>query len=230
MNPFLYLFTICIITSSPLTKENTIWTDEFEIKHSRWKWDYNSGTGYKFLNPDFEGLSVVECGIRESASDSSYSDCSLLTFLPPQKVFTFKTRLKFSNNNGPDDSGRGTKGFGFWDGVGENFAWFISFSPESAINLVGFQVQVRSDGGAIQSTKIKIDLTKWHEYQIEVKENLINFYIDGVEQAYFSTSLNNLKKCSIWLDNYKINANLSREYLDSKLDEKLWIDWVKRIK
>ena len=226
---FLYLF-IFINISSSLNEGKAKWIDEFEIKHSRWDWNYNSGTGYKQLISDFGGLSVVECGITESSSSSSYSDCSLLTFISKGEELSYETRLKFSNNNGKNDLGRGTKGFGFWDGIGDSFAWFISYSPESGLDPVGFLAQCRSSGKEIKSKKIVLDLTDWHNYRIDLETDLITFTIDGTEVASFPISMQNLKKCSIWVDNYQINKDHSREYLEVKMDEKLWIDWVKRYK
>ena len=223
----IFLFSL-LLTSNQKKKGDLIWEDKFETKNSRWEWNYNSGTGYKKLLTTKENISVVECGISSLSSSKIYSDCSLLTFLSPHEVYSYETRLKFSNNNGFGDLGRGTKGFGFWDGEGNNFAWFISFSPESSSELIGFQAQTRTNGGDIRSKKIDLDLTKWHIYKIVMTTEVVKFLIDGKEIALFPNSIENLTKCSIWIDNYQVNDDYSREFLDIKIDEWLWVDWVRK--
>ncbi len=203
------------------------WSDDFNEKNKRWEWDYNSGTGYKYLNSDFEGNTVLAAGISKLSDSLSYSDCSLYTYLKPDDEVTVEARMKFSDNNGFGDAGRGSRGFGFWDGAGHNVAWFFGLSPESLSEGQGFKAVVRNDGEKPLIKNIQIDLRDWHIYRIDLLNNRTRFLIDDIKIAEFAQRPRNLNKLSIWLDNYGVKSDTTRFYLGLKTDQKIWVDWVK---
>ena len=209
-----------------LPDSSYIWLDNFDDKKSHWEWTYNSGTGYKKILSNFDGkVNVVEGGITGFTNSTSYSDCSLITFINDTVHVAYEAYMKFSSNDGI-----GTKGFGFWDGIGNNFAWFFYASDESTNHLKGFNCIVRIEGNQLLKEKLNINLTDWHSYRVDLVNNKTIFYIDGTIIAEFNSRPINQKKCSIWVDNYKIHSDYNLSSLSLERDEVMYIDWVKRIK
>ena len=226
-----YLFINWFNTS---TAEEAVWSDEFTYMDSRWDWNYNSGTGYKQLTP-IDGVSVVEIGITDQSSSSSYSDCSLHETSYQHTYGIFEARLRCTDDNGFNQSGHGTRGWGFWnfnDPTKADAAWFWSASSESDTSVAGFQVMVVRDSTIMfQKSLPEIDMREWHIYRVELLCTGTRFLVDGNEVATTSQGLDKLQRIEMWIDNYCIqvvdNQLQPVGYLNVQNDQMMYIDWVK---
>ena len=226
-----YLFINWFNTS---TAEEAVWSDEFTYMDSRWDWNYNSGTGYKQLTT-IDGVSVVEIGITGQSSSSSYSDCSLHETSYQHTYGIFEARLRCTDDNGFNQSGHGTRGWGFWnfnDPTKADAAWFWSASPESDTSVVGFQVMVIRDSTIVfQKSLPGIDMREWHIYRVELLCTGTRFLVDGNEVATTSQCPDKLQRIEMWIDNYCIqvidNQLQPAGYLNVQNDQMMYIDWVK---
>jgi hypothetical protein len=209
---------------------HSAWFDDFTSQNNRWDWEYIRDAGYHRITT-FESLSVAELGVTSLASDIQYSDSSL-----HEKNFSYtygvlEMRIKTTDNNGLTDSGKGTRGWGFWDANTNfqqaNVAWFWSASPESTEFLRGFRAQVFRNGTMYLNQEITgVDMRQWHTYRIEMFPSGTRFLIDGNLIASSSYMPMNNQRTEIWLDNYKINLP-TYTYLKFNQDEKLYLDWIR---
>jgi hypothetical protein len=208
------------------------WTDEFTGTNSRWDWAYQAGTGFHRLIDRAE-LSLVEIRITQQSNSWSYSDCSLHETSHPYRSGTLEMRLKLSDDNGLTDDGKGTRGWGFWDGdvnpTTTDTVWFWSASPESAFIFTGLKAQMMINGQIILNQDISnVDMRDWHTYRIDIdaQDAETRFYIDGELVASTKRITDVYLRTEIWIDNYFINSNLTVGYLNLTRDETMLIDWV----
>jgi len=207
--------------------EEAIWNDEFPDLNSRWDWNYNKGTGYKRLTK-IDGASVVEIGITDQSSSSSYSDCSLHEKSYQYQNGVFEARLRYAG-----DHKFGTIGWGVWnyeDTDRAEAAWF--WDSSSGGKATGFQAMVAYDSAIkFQKHLPEIDIQKWHIYRIDLLPTGVRFFVDGDEVAFTSKRPGKLQRFEIWVDNYRvqmIDGKLSPVgHLNMQQDQRIYIDWVK---
>jgi hypothetical protein len=211
--------------------DNLYWKDNFESQHPRWDWAYNLGTGYKRLVDLPNGSSGVEIGITKLSNPGFYSDCSLRESDENYDLGVVEARLRLTDDNGLTDEGKGTRGWGFWDGKLDvlNTAWFWSASPESDPAVSGFRVMVMRNGEFLLNQEISVDMREWHTYRVELTPEGTKFYVDGVEIASTSGRPENEQRVELWVDNMAVqvsNGSYSTENLSLTQDQSMFIDWV----
>lgn len=207
------------------------WLDEFEVEDPRWDWEYNQGTGEKELIQLPGGNPGVKIWIEPDTNPDTYSDCSLREISENYEFGVIEARLRLTDDNGLTDGGKGTRGWGFWDGNLEvlNVAWFWSASPESHPDISGFRVMVIRNSEFLLNQEISIDMREWHTYRVELTSEGVRFYVDGVEIAATQGRPANQQRIELWVDNMAVQINnetYSREYLDLNQDQAMYIDWV----
>jgi hypothetical protein len=228
------LFFFCVLIYVPkvpaaICLDPPIWADEFTSNHSRWEWSYNSGTGYKRLGT-VGGASVVEIGITDRSTSSSYSDCSLHEKDYRYSYGTFEARLRCT-----DEEGNGTRGWGTWNYQNPSsvdVAWFWSASSESDPLMRGLQAMVTVDSKPVFQQHISdIDIREWHIYRIEFSSEGTRFYVDGNLVASTPEYPRKKQRSEIWIDNYVIQlmggVPIPSGYADVEQDQIMYIDWVK---
>jgi beta-glucanase (GH16 family) len=211
--------------------DNLYWRDNFESQHLRWDWEYKRGTGYKRLVELHDGSPGVEIGITEQSNAAEYSDGSLRESNENYDFGVMEARLRLTDDNGLTDEGKGTRGWGFWDGTLDvlNTAWFWSASPESDPALSGFRVMVMRNGEFLLNQEISVDMREWHTYRVELTPEGTKFYVDGVEIASISGRPENEQRIELWVDNMAVqvsNGGYSTEYLNLTQEQSMYIDWV----
>jgi hypothetical protein len=207
------------------------WLDEFEYQHPRWDWEYNQGTGYKSLIELPDGSPGLEIGVTDNSDQNSYSDCSLRENTEVYEYGVMEARLRLTDDNGLTDDGKGTRGWGFWDGNLDvlNVAWFWSASPESEPEISGFRVMVMRDHEFLLNQEIQVDMRAWHTYRVELTQEGTKFFIDGVEIASTPGRPANQQRVELWVDNMAVhinNGSYSTENLNLIQDQIMYIDWV----
>ncbi|HEX7973362.1 MAG TPA: hypothetical protein VF498_03060 [Anaerolineales bacterium] len=219
----------------------TAWLDQFTTKDPRWDWAYHSGTGYRILGTLPDGTSVAEIGITTDSTTSVYSDNSLHETSPSHPDGVAEMRLKTSDDNGLTIPGAGTRGWGFFDGDTSlgNAAWFWSAPIESDPVLAGFKAQVIRNGLVVfnqdlYTGTLKIDMTRWHTYRVDLKLDGVSFYVDNTLVASTNSrpdTSKTLQRVELWIDNIAVKLSqpgpgYTIHYLAVPQDEKMWIDWV----
>lgn len=207
--------------------EEAVWTDEFTTFNSRWDWNYNGGTGYKQLT-EIDDVSVVEIGITDRSSSSSYSDCSLHEKSYQHDSGIFEARLRYVGDNK-----FGTMGWGFWnyaDPENADAAWFWNASPEG--DASGFQAMVAYESAIqFQEHLPEIDLQQWHIYRVELLPTGTRFLVDGNEVAFTSLRPSKPQRIEIWVDNYLVQVIDGKlqpvGYLAMQQNQRIYIDWVR---
>jgi len=225
---FLNWFNIAV------AQQEAVWTDEFISYNSRWDWNYNAGTGYKRL-ATIDEVSVVEIGITKQSSSSSYSDCSLHERGWPYTHGGVEARLRLTDDNGINQPGQGSRGWGFWnneDPSNVDAAWFFSLSPESDASVAGFQAMVIRDSTIVfQKFLTEIDMREWHTYRVELSDTGTRFFVDDIEVAFTSQRPDEPQRIEIWIDNYivqRVNNRLQPTgYLNVEQDQRVYIDWIR---
>ena len=144
-------------------------------------------------------------------------------------------RLRCTDDNGLGHSGKGTRGWGFWnysDPSNADVAWFWSASEESHPSLVGLQAMVALDSSTVfQQLLPDIDMTEWHIYRVEFFSTGTRFLVDGNEVASTPYYPGKPQRIEIWIDNYIVQIQggdvVPIGYLDVSQDQKMYIDWVR---
>jgi hypothetical protein len=209
------------------------WVDNFSEQHpTRWNWAYNAGTGYKKLAGLPQGYSGLEIGVSRFSQAGVYSDCSLHQ---PNSLYSYgvlEMHLSLSDDNGISDAGRGTRGWGLWDGNLDRIdaAWFWSASEESSPNLTGLRAMLVRDGTLVLNQPLEVDMREWHVYQIDLSSQGTRFWVDGNLVASTPQRPANPQRIELWVDNMAVRMveqGYERSYLALSLDQKMYIDWVK---
>ena len=209
------------------TAEKAVWNDGFTNHNSRWDWNYNKGTGYKRLTT-IDGASVVEIGITDQSSSSSYSDCSLHEKSYQYHNGVFEARLRYAG-----DRKFGTMGWGFWnyeDSARAEAVWF--WGSTTGGKASGFQAMVAHDSAIMfQKHLPRIDIHKWHIYRVELLPTGTRFLVDGAEVASTPKRPSKLQRVEIWVDNYRVQMMDSKVlpagHLNVRQDQRIYVDWVK---
>jgi hypothetical protein len=210
------------------------WTDDFTNQNNRWEWDYVKNAGYHQITT-IEGINIAELGVTKNATSTQYSDSSLHEKQSNYTQGILEMKIKLTDDNGVSDLGKGSRGWGFWDGNDNysqtNCAWFISLSPQSANVFSGFRMQIVIDGNINYNQIITdVDMREWHIYRVEIGNFGTKFYVDNILKGSSISRPNNNLKAEIWLDNYRVYLNGQTpffDYLKFDQDEKLYLDWVK---
>jgi predicted esterase len=201
------------------------WQDEFTSKNARWSWSYYQGTGYHICPTTIDGFVVAENGITDETTGDAYSDCALPSAqtIGATTSIVLEGRFRFTDDNGVTDNGKGSRGFGVWDGSA-NVAWFMSCSPESAEEYRGLRAIVQKAGSTVLNTALSsIDIKQWHTYKIVITATTTTFYIDEQQVAYVANRPNVMAEIVMWIDNYRVPQ---MDYLDVVIDQKMYIDYV----
>ena len=229
MKNIIKILLICVLlaTNTATAVCDYVWEDEFTSRNSRWDWGYDEGAGYKQLTT-INGFSLVEIGITDRASSSSYSDCSLHEKYYHYNTGVFEMRLRYTGNNE-----FGTLGWGVWNyenPQAAEAAWFWSSTTGGV--AVGFQAMV-AYGGIIrfQEHLPEINIQEWHTYRVDLLPTGTRFLVDGNEVAFTPLRPNKSQRFEIWVDNYRMKVTNGRlepiGYLYMNQDNRIYIDWVK---
>jgi len=221
---FILLFSV--ESASGCDPEEALWSDEFTSLTTRWE-NYNEGTAYKRFTT-IDGFSVVEIGITDQSSSSSYSDCSLHEKSYQYDSGVFEVRLRYSGDNE-----FGTMGWGFWNYENPQdieAAWFWNATTGGVAS--GFQAMVAYNS-AIQFQKHlpEIDIQEWHIYRVDLLPTGTRFFVDGNEVAFTSLRPSKPQRFEMWVDNYRVRVIDGKldafGYLDMDQDQRIYIDWVR---
>ncbi len=158
-------------------------------------------------------------------------------------------RLRNSNNNGwdapgapgtPDPAyGLGSRGWGLWNDQiglsGANVIWFTSISPDSDSAFQGTQVWVINNGVPVIMQDLNIDLTEWHTYHIQWRDDYLGIFIDNMtapiaEIVNPASIPGKALVFTAWVDNYIFEGdffNFIRGYLAvPDIGQSIDIDYV----
>ncbi|HEX9028196.1 MAG TPA: hypothetical protein VF823_03400 [Anaerolineales bacterium] len=222
---------------------DTTWLDDFTTQDPRWDWVYHSGSGYHILQTLTGGITTAELGITTATTHTAYSDSSLHETSPTITNGVVAIRLRTNDDNGLTIPGAGTRGWGFFNGKPDpnhpelpEAAWFWSASPESDATLRGFKAQVIRGGLVVfnqdlYTTTLKIDMTQWHTYRVELSDSGTAFFVDGSRVAATSQRPNSLQRIEFWEDNYAVQLaqpgpGFTTSFLTVSQNQKLWVDWA----
>jgi len=210
-----------------------VWTDEFTSYNSRWDWSYYSGTGYHQITT-VDSVSAVEIGITDQSSSASYSDCSLHETSYLYTTGIFEARLRCTDDNGFNQPGKGTRGWGVWNYQNPSYtdaAWFWSASPDSDASVAGLHAMLVIDSNIVfQEPLPGIDITQWHVYRVEFLSTGTRFFVDGIEVAFTPLHSVKLQRFELWIDNYVVQVvgGIPQPvgFLDVGQNQMMYIDWV----
>jgi hypothetical protein len=224
--------TINILSDNVIPNSDLIyWFDNFEYKDPRWDWDYEQGEAERELVSLPNGNPGLKIWVKSEANSSGYSDCSLREISEDYLFGVMEAHLRLTDDNGLTDDGKGTRGWGFWDGNLEvlNVAWFWSASPESDLEISGFRVMVMRNNEFLLNQEIQIDMREWHTYRVEITQEGTKFFVDNVEIASTEGRPAKQQRIELWVDNMAIQVNngiYSTKNLNLIQDQAMYIDWV----
>lgn len=226
-NKMFTLISAIAVIYAGCNPEEAVWRDEFTDYNPRWEWNYSKGTGHKQLTT-IDGAPVVEIGITDQSSSSSYSDCSLHEKSYQYHNGVFEARLRYAG-----DHKFGTIGWGVWnyeDASRAEAAWF--WDSSSGGKASGFQAMVAYDSAIkFQKHLPEIDIQEWHIYRVDLSPTGVRFFVDGDEVASTSMRPSKLQRAEIWVDNARVqmvDSKLSKAgHLDMQQDQRIYIDWVR---
>ena len=121
----------------------------------------------------------------------------------PYLYNNFKARISV------DRITKGSKGWGFYNReyCNENmsYAWFM-YNRFSSLGLFPTNGFFAISWNSVTDWSIKrlrnVDITKWHEYEINWTEDSTDFYIDGKNVAHFTRGIPTKPlKVDVWIDN-----------------------------
>ena len=114
--------------------------------------------------------------------------------------------------------------------------WFISVSPESSPIFRGTRIIVVHSGIPVVMQDLGIDLTEWHTYRIQWRNDYIGVFIDNMSTPIAEVSDPSRIPAvglifTIWVDNYVMTGDFSDYtlgYLDvPAMDQYIDVDYAK---
>lgn len=188
------------IKDSNVTNNNIIFRDDFDTESDYWYWRgtftayhtfENGVVNFKIPKADRSGFHVSEIWDNHSTPQYRYNN--------------MKARIKV------DGIRRGSRGWGFWNSDINPFncsvAWFMSIKGSNPLYpLKGFWVICTNGvlGGFTFKRLRGIDISKWHDYEINWKEDSVDFYIDGENVAHITRGVPQTScRIHVWVDNMK---------------------------
>jgi hypothetical protein len=247
------LLISCFLASSGA--ENAAAEDVFLEDHfpgyaedSNWDYSWNVGIGSTSFDAASPGFAHLNLAGPWSAPPPAYQNAEIIRH-SVAAYRDFEVRLRNSNNNGwdapgaPDDPdptyGLGSRGWGFWDTNTtsvQDAIWFTSISPESSPVFRGSRIFVVHGGLPVIVQDMNIDLTEWHTYRIQWRQDAIRAFIDDMETPVAEvTNPGSIPSTgltfTIWVDNYAMTGDLSDYtlgYLDvPAMDQFIDVDYAK---
>ena len=189
------LLVPCFFFSSwSASAEEVFLEDHFpgHAEDSNWNYSWNVGIGSTTFDATSPGFAHLNLAGPWSAPPPEYQNAEIIRYSVPA-YHDFEVRLRNSNNNGwdapgapdaPDPTyGLGSRGWGFWDGntsAVQDAIWFTSISPESSPVFRGSRIFVVHGGLPVVVQDMNIDLTEWHTYRIQWRENAVRVFIDDL--------------------------------------------------
>jgi hypothetical protein len=213
----------------PTATGEPLWQDEFDSYGPRWAWRYSAGTGFKIIRDG-----ILEAGVTDQSNRRVYSDCSLHEDKLSWEEGIVEMRLRYC----AEDVKAGSLGWGFWTGKPwpmevVTAAWFVSLSPPSDPELVGFRAMVIRNGVYLLSQPLSVNLKDWHVYRVEMTSTGTRFFIDGKQVAACQKSPGGKHRVEVWVDNLcvrKEEGRLQRSQVDVPEEQKVDVDWVRFFK
>jgi len=215
---------------------------------SNWDYSWNVGIGSTTFDATSPGFAHLNLAGPWSAPPPAYQNAEIIRHSVPA-YRDFEVRLRNSNNNGwdapgaPDDPdptyGMGSRGWGFWDANTssvQDAIWFTSISPESSPVFRGSRIFVVHGGLPVVVRDMNLDLTEWHTYRIQWRENAIRVFIDDMDTPVAEvTDPGSIPSTGLtftsWVDNYVMTGDLSGYtlgYLDvPAMDQFIDVDYAK---
>ncbi len=225
--------------------------DDFVEKSSYWKWRVDGFAGFEIRDSILRmWMGPTEALYYSNAeiADGEFDEC-------PWTSGILEVRARLIGNH------FGSAGWGFWNHSmrldQSTPIWFIYLRAYGRYPLQGFFVQVENvfipiklfSGVTMLSilskifpTSVKIprsrpamqdlDLSSWHIYRVEWRDNVARFYIDNTEIAVLRVGKRCRARADVWIDNavyipsrgadkvyrHVTQENRARAYLD--------IDWI----
>lgn len=245
------LLVSCLFFSSwSASAEEVFLEDHFPgyAEDSNWNYSWNVGIGSTTFDATSPGFAHLNLAGPWSAPPPEYQNAEIIRYSVPA-YRDFEVRLRNSNNNGwdapgaPDDPdptyGLGSRGWGLWDGntsAVQDAIWFTSISPESSPVFRGSRIYVVHGGLPVVVQDMNIDLTEWHTYRIQWRENAVRVFIDDLSTPVAEvTNPGNIPSTglifTIWVDNYVMTGDLvdyTLGYLDvPAMDQFIDVDYAK---
>jgi hypothetical protein len=161
----------------------TLFRHDFDAQDSYWHWEIYPGTaatgtmhnGYAFLNLTDnttveDNERVIGWGIHPTKGRGTWLYTSM------------EVKLRCSDNNKlGSDYGGGMRCWGLkqepeWP---KNMLAFLSWSPESNPEVVGFFLEAKVNNSQVLRVPLEVDMTEWHTYKILWEKNNVTFLVDG---------------------------------------------------
>ena len=184
---------------------NVIFRDDFNNDSDYWyHWNANSGYHSITEHPD-EITKDKWCRLTLLYGDPDhYHNAEIYTNESNPYLYN-----NFKANISVDRITKGSKGWGFYNreycNDNMSFAWFM-YNRFSFLGLFPTNGFFAISWNSITDWSIKrirnVDITKWHEYEINWTEDSLNFYIDGKNVAHFTRGIPTRSlKVDVWIDN-----------------------------
>jgi len=213
-----------------------------------WDYSWNVGIGTTTFDATSPGFAHLNLAGPWSAPPPQYQNAEIIRYSVPA-YYNFEVRLRNNNNNGwdapgapgtPDPTyGLGSRGWGLWDSnisSIQEVIWFTSISPESSPPFAGTRVVVAHGGLPVVWQDLGIDLTEWHTYRVQWREDYIGIFIDDMVTPIAEvTDPGSIPSVGLnfttWIDNYVVTGELTDPtygYLDvPAMDLFIDVDYVK---
>lgn len=188
---------------STTSSDNIIFRDDFNNDSDYW-YHWNAGSGYdsiKHHQPanQWYGRLMLPYGNPDHYHNSEIWTNDSFPYL----YNNFKARISV------DRITKGSKGWGFYNReyCNENMslAWFM-YNRWNSLGLFPTNGFFAISWNSVTDWSIKkirnVDITKWHDYEINWTEGSCDFYIDGKNVAHFTRGIPNKPlKVDVWIDN-----------------------------
>ncbi len=200
-----------------------VFEDDFSSKNAYWGWRIDSHASHE-ATP--EGSFLFRVSAEADALDYSnaeiYEANAALPWLRVRAVFRIANPAIQA----------GSRGWGFWNGsmdAGTSvIAWFMYIDGTGGAAAPGFYACTQAYGGVpVQTAVTGVDLTAWHDYEVDWREDRVVFSVDGHEAAVHDFSPDTNMRLDVWVDNSVYDASWEHVYQDIPADSTLTLDRIR---
>jgi hypothetical protein len=209
-------------TSDKKTSDIPVFQDDFSTKDSNWYWriDHSAVCTLVTSGVEFKVLGIADT--LDYSNAEIYESAGRLPWLRNRAVF----RLQSPSIQ------VGSRGWGFWNGSMNMstsvMAWFARVEGTGNTVSDGFYASTQNYGNAPFMTEITgVDLSQWHEFEINWKADSVVYSIDGNVVVTHSFSPDRNMRLDVWTDNAVYDSSWAHVFQDLSADSTLIIDWIK---